>query len=435
MEGLPQTAVATAWSTDARQATIPALVLAHHPDRAHLGLVVPLLDPLVLGRGSAELGAGVLDDRRLSREHVRLEPADGGLRLTDLGSTNGTFVDGVRVEAAEPGPGAVIRIGDLVFVRRDLPPDHRTPRHPRLLGVGPAVARVLRSLRTVGPESMAVLIRGETGVGKELVARELHATSGRTGEFVAVHCAGIDDGTLTSQLFGHRRGAFTGATRDEPGLVVQADGGTLFLDEIGDASPRFQAALLRVLQERVVRPVGGRSERPVDLRVVAATHVELDRAVAEGGFRADLLARLDRWTFELPPLRDRIEDVPTLVAAVVDAPEASLVHRLMLHPWPGNIRELQSVARWFALRRQAGEGAHEELERRLDSSLIRGGLGVEERPPEVSVSGRPPREELVAVFHEHRGRMTGVAAALGVSRATVYRWFEAEGIDPAKLRR
>lgn len=323
-----------------------------------MGLVVPLVDPLVLGRDSEVLGPGVLADRRLSGQHARLDPVGDVVFIEDLGSTNGTYVDGLRVSRTPLGVGSVVRVGDLLFVRRDVPADHRTPRHPRLVGVSPSLGRVLRSVRTVAPESMSVLVGGETGVGKELVARELHSASGRPGRFVPVHCAGISEGTLLSELFGHRKGSFTGADQSREGLVVRADGGTLFLDEIGDASAGFQTSLLRFLQEGVVRSVGGHGERRVDVRVVAATHVDLRAAVERGEFRADLLARLDRWRLDVPPLRERLEDLPSLAHSFVEDADlpASLLQRLMEHHWPANVRELQSLVRWYVLRRGAGGG-------------------------------------------------------------------------------
>ncbi|HXU83753.1 MAG TPA: sigma 54-interacting transcriptional regulator, partial [Polyangia bacterium] len=219
----------------------------------------------------------------------------------------------------------------------------------------PRSAALLRRIQQIAPSQATVLIAGETGTGKEIVARHVHELSPRAGQpFVAVNCGAFSDSLVESELFGHERGAFTGATAARPGWFEAADGGTLFLDEIGDLSPLLQVKLLRVLQEREVVRLGSREAIPIDVRLVAATNVDLDQAVAAGRFREDLYYRLKVAVLPLPPLRERPGDLLPLARYFLElyrqrlgagpralSPEA--VARLMAHSWPGNIRELENV--------------------------------------------------------------------------------------------
>ncbi len=223
---------------------------------------------------------------------------------------------------------------------------------PAILGRSPALLAAVEAARRVAPTTASVLIRGESGTGKELFAKLIHAESGRPGAFVAVNCAALPENLIESVLFGHRRGAFTGATEHSAGLVVAADGGTLFLDEVGELPAVVQAKLLRVLQERRVLPVGESRERPVDLRVVAASHKGLAELVAQGAFREDLYFRLVRFELDLPPLRVRGRDVVLiarhlLAQGVEGLPTKGLARTaepvLVGHPWAGNVRELENV--------------------------------------------------------------------------------------------
>jgi transcriptional regulator with GAF, ATPase, and Fis domain len=226
-----------------------------------------------------------------------------------------------------------------------------------MLGRSPAMIAVFDLIERVAPSDVSVLIQGETGTGKELVARAVHDASRRAARpFVAVNCAAVPANLLESELFGHVRGAFTGAVADRAGHFRSADGGTLFLDEIGDMPLEMQAKLLRVLQEGEVRPVGGSKTHRVDVRVVAATHRDLKAMCAEGRFREDLLFRLDVVRLELPPLRDREGDVALLAGALVGKLAAELgvvtpeltpeaLERLAAWRWPGNVRELENELR------------------------------------------------------------------------------------------
>ena len=216
----------------------------------------------------------------------------------------------------------------------------------------------MRLIRRIGPTGVNVLVTGESGTGKELVARNVHRLSERcAGPFVAINCAALNPGVLESELFGHGRGAFTGAVAAHTGLFEQADGGTLFLDEVGDIPLPTQAKLLRVLQDREIRPMGSTSVRRIDVRIVAATNVDIERAVRDGDFRLDLFYRLNVLRVELRPLRERPIDIMDLIAHMFESrgmeppavsPEAEQV--LMRHDWPGNVRELQNeIERMLAL--------------------------------------------------------------------------------------
>ncbi len=228
-----------------------------------------------------------------------------------------------------------------------------------IVGKSPAIRAALSDLALVAPTAAAVLLHGESGSGKELFARELHRASGRLGDFVAVNCAAIPEAILESMLFGHRRGAFTGADRASPGLIAAADRGTLFLDEIAELPAAAQGKLLRVLQQRAVLAVGETRERPVDVRVVTASHRGLADEVEAGRFRADLYYRLARFEIDIPPLRERGDDVVLVARHILrrgldGLPPCSLrpsAEPLLLgHDWPGNVRELENVLFRAALR-------------------------------------------------------------------------------------
>src|SRR5690606_9536217 len=193
----------------------------------------------------------------------------------------------------------------------------REPAAPGMATLLPQLERELDRLARVAPSDVTVMVRGETGTGKEILARAVHALSGRSGEMVAINCGALTDTLVESERFGHRKGAFSGATEDAPGLIRMSHGGTLLLDEIGDRPPASQAAFLRVLQEREVMAVGGTRPVPVDLRVVSATHRDLEALVAQGRFRADLLARVSGFRIDLPPLRERREDLGLLIGALL----------------------------------------------------------------------------------------------------------------------
>ncbi len=275
----------------------------------------------------------------------------------------------------------------------------------------------------------------------EAGARELHRQSGRSGDFVAINCGGVAEGVLQSELFGHARGAFSGAGAAREGLVAQASGGTLFLDEIGDAAPALHVAPLRLLQEREYRPVGADRPRKTDARFVAATLRPLEEQVTAGTFRPDLWTRLSRWIVRVPPLRERPEDIPELVAAFVErhagrplALAPGLLTALLRAPWPGNVRELDAVVERCVV---ASEGEPLELVAEVAGQLAVKASPAQEAPPRASTASkaRPDREALVEAARLARGNLREAAKRLGVARSTYYRWLEEAGLDPAEVRK
>lgn len=389
----------------------------------------------------------------LSGVHARLRNHRGHWSLQDLGSTNGTWLNGVRVTDAVLRDHDLIELGHTFFVFREaVPTPHqspsevdgeRAPTEPWPRTLLPGEAERLRLLTTIARTQLPVLLLGESGTGKELLSRAVHLSSGRRGDFVAVNCGALSTSLLDAQLFGHCRGAFSGATRDEPGLVRAADGGTLLLDEIGDLPAPAQVALLRVLQEREVLPVGATKAQPVDVRVVAATHQPLAQLVAAGRFRADLLARLHGHVHTLPPLRQRREDLGLLLADILAridgghvlqrlSPEAARL--LFASSWPLNLRQLsQAITRALAL---------------LDDGVLRARdwESVALPPPRPRDEGPPPtplqlsadeerlREKLLLLLSAERGNVTQVAKRVGKARMQVQRWMKRFGIDPAFYR-
>lgn len=300
-----------------------------------------------------------------------------------------------------------------------------------------SMMRVFQIIRNVAETDTTALIRGESGSGKELAARALHRQSHRkSGPFLAINCAALTPTLLESELFGHVKGAFTGAVKDRRGLFSQADGGTIFLDEVAELSIDVQAKLLRVLEEREVVPVGSHKAIPVDVRVVAATHRSLRKQVESGSFREDLMYRLRVVPIFLPPLRDRIPDIETLLWHFIEkgnlkgprrvlSVEPEVMRRLLHHPWPGNVRELRNVVEYvFAV----GRGDSIQLDQLPPDFLeLSGG---EPRVASKSTNNPgglvPPPEEdersrIVRALEQHGGHIGKAAQALGMSRPTLWR--------------
>jgi len=328
----------------------------------------------------------------------------------------------------DPVPAPALRLA----VRRGLPATGAGEgarlgqrRAPTLLGVSGAIREVLEQIRRVGPSGLPVLVLGETGTGKELVARAIHDQSSRAGRsFVAVNCGALPDTLLESELFGFRRGAFTGADRDKRGLFEEADGGTLFLDEVGDMPPALQAKLLRALEQQEIRPLGGTQTIDVDVRVVSATHRDLEAAVDSGQFRRDLFYRLNTVTLHLPPLRRRRVDIPFLAQHFAEEFGEVNARRIVLgedflealarHDFPGNVRELRNaVDRAVALTRPGQTVGAARLE-------ARGVAGASRNAPRRgTLRERLEQVEAEAIreaLERYAGNRTHVAEALGLSR-------------------
>ncbi len=402
-----------------RRASPAALVVVASPDASAIGRRLDLRGPpTTLGR--TERASVRIQDGRMSGLHAALRPSRsaGPCTVADLDSRNGLFVDGQAAPSASLHPGTVVRVGDTCLVVDD-GPGHDDPM---LRGISGGVNRLRADLDKVAPTSLRVLLLGETGTGKELAAQRVHTASGRRGPLVPVNCAAIVAELAESTLFGHRRGAFTGAADNQPGLFVQADGGTLLLDEVGDLPLPLQAKLLRVLEDGHITPVGGRTARAVDVRVVAATNVDLHAAVEQGRFRADLLARLEEWPVTLPPLRDRRTDIPLLAAAFLGRPvEGDVAEALLLHAWPFNVRGLRQLCRRLRVARPEGPEL-EDLPQALSGRIM-------DRHPQLD-----PREQLIDALKQAGGNASQAARILGVSRRTIYRRMDELDIDPDQHR-
>ena len=387
-----------------------------------------------------------IPDSRVSSVHARLQCVLGAWILEDAGSKNGTFCDGRRIEHAEIGDGALLELGHTLFLFRsslsgpfaDILETRSHAGLPALATLLPALSEELDRLQLIAGSRLPVLLCGETGTGKELVARAIHQLSGRTGPFQAINCGALPINLLESELFGHRKGAFTGAEADRVGLIRAADGGTLLLDEIGDLPTVAQPALLRVLQEDEVQAVGGVGQVKIDVRVIAATHCDLDQMVATARFRADLLARLSGYACTLPPLRERREDFALLVASLLERAGARAAcfsveagRALLRHPWPLNVRELEKclTGAWVLAR-----GERIELEH-LPASVREGAKASPDPAHLRSAADLQRRDQLLTLLHEHGGNVTKVASAMGKARTQVQRWMRRFGIDPLAFRR
>lgn len=295
-----------------------------------------------------------------------------------------------------------------------------------MIGLSPAMQQLEEFVRQVAKGDWTVLIEGETGSGKELVARAIHEASDRSrGPFVPVNCAGLTDSLLGSQLFGHVKGAFTGATSDREGLFEAADGGTLFLDEIGDVSPGVQTSLLRALQDKAILRVGDTRTRNVDVRIIVATHRDLGKRVEEGQFREDLLYRIRVARVRVPPLRDRREDIPLLAEAFLEpmlampgrgglAISPAALDALVSHDWPGNVRELKSAVEHAVIHCRTGV---------IEPWDLPPEVSARQASPEASkgVAAEVSTDRVIEALRLSGGNRTRAARMLRIGRATLYR--------------
>lgn len=425
------------------------LHVVHGPATGQQWLLDPSR-PVTLGRVTAE-GVTGLDDKEVSRTHLRLEfdAALGCFVVLDLGSRNGTYLNGLRCQRGSLSDGAVLRAGATVLIYEDVrvPTFSRLePKPTALQGPSLGLQRVRADIGLVAPETMPVLLHGESGVGKELVAAELHRLSGRTGPFIPVNCAAISPELAESELFGHVAGAFTGAAKKSDGLVAAAHGGTLFLDEIADLPADLQPKLLRALATREVRAVGASVPTHVDVRIVAAAHRDLDEAVAKGDFRGDLLARLKGWVIHIPALRQRRLDVLPLARLFMERFRAGTeltadaAEALAIYEWPYNVREVEQLIRAAVVRAQGDKVRRVHLPTALQGLLLdRKFEEISQAPVPIELRVRrdevPSREELVEVITHFAGNMAEVATFFGKDRKQVYRWAEKFAIDVEALRR
>jgi sigma-54 dependent transcriptional regulator, acetoin dehydrogenase operon transcriptional activator AcoR len=409
---------------------------------------------LVSGRRILRLS---VPDGRMSSDHGRLVRGPGGWVLDDPGSKNGAIVDGVLSRRMVLEDGNLVELGRTFLLFRRIhgvqPPAHLRgdvdvralpPRPSGLATFSATLAHTFDALARVAATTVSVVLLGETGTGKEVVAHALHDLSGRSGPFVPVNCGALPETLIESELFGHRRGAFSGAVNDRPGLIRSADRGTLFLDEIGELPAGSQTAFLRVLQEQEVVPVGDDKPIKVDLRLCAATLRDLEELVDVGGFRADLYARIFGLVVTLPPLRDRREDLGILLAALLDRTPGgdqvrfspSALRALLRHDWPRNIRELEKVLASAVGLSVDGMIDLDHLPASVRTSRRAPGEAVAATPPrELGPADRELRDQLVALFTVHHGNVVAVSEALGKKRAQIYKWVKRLGIDIDGFRR
>ena len=429
------------------------------------------VDEVVLGRGIPQ-AARVRDgevrrlvvrvhDQWMSSNHARLSKILGGWVLEDAGSKNGTVLNGVPQKRAHLADGDVFELGHTFFLYRDAlptPPHEPTeidasrlvPQAPGLATLIPELSATFRRLEQVATSELSVVLNGESGTGKEVLARAVHRLSGRRGAFVAVNCGAIPDELIESQLFGHKKGAFSGAVDDNLGLVRAAEGGTLFLDEIGDLPLPLQAAFLRVLQEREVVPVGATRPVSVNFRLLAATHRNLESLIARKAFRDDLFARISGVTVTLPPLRNRREDLGLLIAALLERTsvpttqsfDLDAARALFRHRWPRNIRELEkALAGAVVFADGAPINAKHLADAGVDPSRV-------EEPEDGEPDDEPPiedrnltdderrlRDELEAMLREHKGNISQIARLKGKARMQIQRWCKRFRLDPEAFRR
>lgn len=408
-------------------------------------------------------------DRKTSSRHARITRDGDCISVVDLGSRNKTFVNGHAVDSANLDDGYVLRIGDTLLLLRweeaellDAPAECAW-LHQLVAGSSPAVCQLRHDLVQVAPSEKAILICGESGTGKDLAAQAIHRLSGRRGALVVVNCATVPVSLAESTFFGHVEGAFTGAKRSL-GRLREADGGTLFLDELGELPVELQPKLLRVLEDGLVTPVGGSQAVSVKLRVISATNRNVRQAAPRGEFRNDLLARLSGLRLDLPPLRNRREDILPLFLRFLDRPElelsARLAEALLLYRWPLNIRELsgfaefaktfvlpgprldvprllESLARGTVMDVPA-EGASKQVEPTALTSTLPNREAAADHGTTMpsSKDEKPPidREVLLRLMTENDGVIARVAEKLKRSRRQVARWLAAFGIDPDTFR-
>jgi|JI10StandDraft_1071094.scaffolds.fasta_scaffold128400_2 DNA-binding NtrC family response regulator len=452
----------------------PRLVLVlegERPMSGSLSMDLARIDAVLLGRGTArdtERGSDSqrvertltvrVPDGRMSSSHARLRRLHGTWVVEDLGSKNGTVRNGAPVGEATPlVDGDLIEVGHTFFLFQadrprggilDLDSSRLRPARPEQATLHAGLEAQYESLDKIARSVLPVLVLGESGTGKELAARAIHDQSGRRGAFVAVNCAALPDTLVESELFGAKKGAFTGADHDRPGMIVSAAQGTLFLDELGELPLAAQGALLRVLQEKVVTPVGSTSTVPVDFRLVAATHVDLEGFVAAKRFRGDLLARVSGYRLQLPALRDRREDLGLilgqLLARITGSDTRARINpsaaRLLLgYAWPYNVRELEKAleSAWVL----AEDGRIEA--RHLPDNVRNPGAAAPQRASSVGPTSSPralspddeaQKAELLALLEAHGGNLSAVSRATGKARMQIHRWLKRFNIDPSRYR-
>lgn len=458
----------------------PGLVLLYAPSHALLAPAY-VLDPaqpdIIVGRAA---DAGIqLPEASVSRKHARIRYENNAWILSDVGARNGILADGEYIQEIALEHLHEIRIGDVIFkfvesnaiqykrYRIDgtidgASMDETVVWRARMGDItgGYQIDRIAKSIEKIAKNPVSVILLGESGTGKEAFAGWIHQVSGRKGAFRAINCASIPQPLIESELFGYKRGAFSGADRDKPGLFRAADKGTLLLDEIGDMPLEAQAKLLRVLQSKEFIPLGATSPEHADVRIICATHCDLAKMQSERKFRGDLYARLNEYSVRLPPLRERKEDIYSLCRTLLarhNRPDLELSFPFMtaiLHyDFPFNIRELEGYIKRAAALAQGPvlDTAHlpDEIREHMKGYGRKHGLceppaecNESPRPPAASPiahkirtsSEQPPEHELRALLAQHKGNIAAVGRVFGKARMQVHRWIKHYSIDISEYR-
>jgi DNA-binding NtrC family response regulator len=397
----------------------------------------------------------LVEDRTASRHHFEIQYTERGHLLVDLNSTNGTFLDGRRIERAYLSSGSQIRAGSSVitFAPIDEEVTIEPDREGELCGmVGGSVKmrQIFGLIKKIAPMDVSVIVQGETGTGKELVARAIHELSMRSrGPLVVLDCGAIPPNLIESELFGHEKGAFTGAVSSRPGAFERANGGTIFLDELGELRLDLQPKLLRVLENREVRRVGGNDVIEVDCRVIAATNRDLVKEIAAGNFREDLYFRLSVIQIQLPALRQRRDDIPNILKRALAEP--SIVERhgrkrfspealglLMAYPWPGNVRELMNVLSHVLTFSEGEEILPAHLPPRVRGQDRQGPLPFNEhlsfKDAKEQLLENFEREYVTSVLARCEGNLSRAARESGLHRKSIERLVKKYQLDAKGMK-
>jgi DNA-binding NtrC family response regulator len=413
---------------------------------AGLEVAIPAVGLVIGADPTADV---VLKDPSVSRRHMSVRASAGGFEVSDLGSRNGTFLDSVSIQKATVPVGANLRVGatllQLVPAEDAMPiPPSSASSFGGMIGSSPAMRQVYALLERASRSNAPILLLGESGTGKELAARAVHDASPRKdGPFVVFDCGASSENLIESDLFGHRKGAFTGAQEDRTGAFERAHGGTLFLDEIGDLPLSLQPKLLRMLESGEAMALGAKGHSRFDVRIVAATHHDLAEAVRRGAFRGDLYYRLAVVEVHLPPLRHRVEDLDALIGGFLRREGATDVSglasrnldRLRAYAWPGNVRELRNViARAMALSAPSTPFAEMPI-------LLAGTIAAPDAPSiradkpyhdaKADLLARFEREYLADLLARANGNVSQAARMAGVGRKLLYSMLSRTGLGSA----
>ena len=397
----------------------------------------------------------VVDDRTVSRHHFEIQYTDRGYLLVDLNSTNGTYLDGKRVERAYLATGSSIRVGSTVLSFSPLDeemlvePD-RDGVFAGMVGHSVKMRNIFGLIKKIAPMDVSVIIQGETGTGKELAARAIHDFSNRRkGPFIVLDCGSIPPNLIESEIFGHEKGSFTGAHQSRPGAFERANGGTIFLDELGELRLDLQPKLLRVLENREVRRVGGNSVIDVDVRLIAATNRDLVKEVQSGNFREDLYFRLSVINIQLPPLRQRRDDIAPILRTALGEPEVVAKHGrkrltpaamslLTAYAWPGNIRELMNVVSHVLTFSES-----EEVDPTSLPARFQGGDKGAPLPFNEHLSFKDAKEQLLEAFEREyigsvlkrcNGNISRAARESGLHRKSIERLVKKYSLDARAMK-